>query len=136
MDTELTVDSPAAALVEASARAGLVVLPRHPVEGRLGLHLGTVVHAVLHHARCPVAVVPTGQAAVAGVHVVRRRPDGAAGRPPARLTSRTCVRLAAAEGSAQPGRCDALPRHAGTPAHRRPSRRRADAARPRDRFAD
>ncbi|WP_408648168.1 universal stress protein [Streptomyces gossypiisoli] len=88
VDTELTVDSPAAALVEASARAGLVVLPRHPVEGRLGLHLGTVVHAVLHHARCPVAVVPTGQAAVAGVHVVRRRPDGAADRPPARLTSR------------------------------------------------
>lgn len=58
VDTELIVDSPAAALVEASARAGLVVVPRHPVEGRLGLRLGTVVHAVLHHASCPVAVVP------------------------------------------------------------------------------
>ncbi len=58
VDTELIVDSPVAALVEASARAGMVVLPRHPVEGRLGLRLGTVVHAVLHHARCPVAVVP------------------------------------------------------------------------------
>ncbi|MGW0826128.1 universal stress protein [Streptomyces sp. NPDC002845] len=58
VDTELIVDSPAAALVEASARAGLMVLPRHPVEGRLGLRLGTVVHAVLHHADCPVAVVP------------------------------------------------------------------------------
>ncbi|MFF9282698.1 universal stress protein [Streptomyces griseosporeus] len=56
--TDLLVGSPAAALVEASARAGLVVLPRHPVEGRLGLRLGSVVHAVLHHAGCPVAVVP------------------------------------------------------------------------------
>ncbi|MFI6658544.1 universal stress protein [Streptomyces sp. NPDC050523] len=60
LETELTVDSPAAALVEASARARLLVLPRHPVEGRLGLPLGTVVHAVLHHASCPVAVVPVG----------------------------------------------------------------------------
>ncbi|MEV0634965.1 universal stress protein [Streptomyces sp. NPDC050619] len=60
VDTELIVDSPAAALVEASTRAGLLVLPRHPAEGRLGLHLGTVVHAVLHHAACPVAVVPVG----------------------------------------------------------------------------
>ena len=60
VDTELTIDSPAAALVEASAEAGLVVLARHPVEGRLGLPLGTVVHAVLHHAHCPVAVVPVG----------------------------------------------------------------------------
>ncbi|QOV41072.1 universal stress protein [Streptomyces ferrugineus] len=60
VDTELTVGSPAAALVEASAGAGMVVLPRHPVEGRLGLRLGTVVHAVLHHAECPVAVVPVG----------------------------------------------------------------------------
>ncbi|MFR0357162.1 universal stress protein [Streptomyces sediminimaris] len=58
LDTELTVDSPATALVQASAGAGLLVLPRHPVEGRLGLPLGTVVHTVLHHAHCPVAVVP------------------------------------------------------------------------------
>jgi nucleotide-binding universal stress UspA family protein len=36
------------------------VLPRHRVESRLGLPLGTVVHAVVHHASCPVAVVPVG----------------------------------------------------------------------------
>jgi len=59
VDTEMTTASPAAALVEASTRADLVVIPRHPIEGRLGLPLGTVVHAVLHHASCPVAVVPT-----------------------------------------------------------------------------
>ncbi|MER6977836.1 universal stress protein [Streptomyces carpinensis] len=56
--TELAVGSPASALVEASRRAGLVVLPRHPAEGGLGLPLGTVTHAVLHHAACPVAIVP------------------------------------------------------------------------------
>ncbi|MCI3273537.1 universal stress protein [Streptomyces cylindrosporus] len=60
VDAELTVDSAAAALVKVSDGAGLVVLPRHPVESRFGLPLGTVVHAVLHHARCPVAVVPVG----------------------------------------------------------------------------
>ncbi|WP_086766147.1 universal stress protein [Streptomyces bobili] len=59
IETDLVADAPAAALVEASQRAGLVVLPRHPAEGRLGLRLGSVTHAVLHHARCPVAVVPT-----------------------------------------------------------------------------
>ncbi|MFE6281167.1 universal stress protein [Streptomyces sp. NPDC057877] len=58
VDTELSIGPPAAALVEASARAALVVLPRHPPRG-LGLRLGSVVHAVLHHANCPVAVVPT-----------------------------------------------------------------------------
>ncbi|MCZ9347586.1 universal stress protein [Streptomyces sp. TRM76130] len=60
VDTELTVDAPAAAVVEASKRASLVVLPRHPAEGRLGSRLGSVTHAVLHHAACPVAIVPTG----------------------------------------------------------------------------
>ncbi|GGX97589.1 universal stress protein [Streptomyces anandii] len=56
--TELATGSPASALVEASKQAGLVVLPRHPAEGGLGLPLGTVTHAVLHHASCPVAIVP------------------------------------------------------------------------------
>jgi len=43
-------------LVEASAKARLLVLGRRPTTsvGRLG----PVAHAVLHHARCPVAVVP------------------------------------------------------------------------------
>ncbi|MFA3872959.1 universal stress protein [Streptomyces sp. MMCC 100] len=58
VETELVMDSPAAALVEASKQAGLVVLPRHPIEGRFGLPLGSVAHAVLHHASCPVAIVP------------------------------------------------------------------------------
>jgi nucleotide-binding universal stress UspA family protein len=56
--TELVAGSPASALMEASKEAALLVLPRHPAEGRLGLPLGSVTHAVLHHASCPVAIVP------------------------------------------------------------------------------
>lgn len=62
-DTDLVIGTPAAALVEASARAGLVVVSRHPPVGRFALRLGSVVHAVLHHAACPVAVVPTTRTA-------------------------------------------------------------------------
>ncbi|MEV5437489.1 universal stress protein [Streptomyces sp. NPDC052682] len=58
--TDLVLGSPSAALVAASEQAGLVVLPRHAPGGRFGLRLGTVVHAVLHHAHCPVALVPAG----------------------------------------------------------------------------
>ncbi|MFF9092935.1 universal stress protein [Streptomyces sp. NPDC014802] len=58
-DTELVIGAPAAALVDASARAGLVVVARQAPAGRFALRLGSVVHAVLHHAECPVAVLPT-----------------------------------------------------------------------------
>ena len=53
------VEGPArAALLEASADAALLVVGvRHP-HGRFGPHIGRVTHAVLHHAACPVAVVP------------------------------------------------------------------------------
>jgi nucleotide-binding universal stress UspA family protein len=52
---ELSGD-PAAVLVEETEKASLLVVGRRrhrPVSA-----LGPVVHAVLHHARCPVAVVP------------------------------------------------------------------------------
>ncbi|CAL9614959.1 universal stress protein [Streptomyces sp. enrichment culture] len=58
-ETVLAVGSAAGALVEASEGAALVVVPRHPPAGRLGMRLGSVVHALVHHALCPVAVVPT-----------------------------------------------------------------------------
>ncbi|GAA0689586.1 universal stress protein [Kitasatospora atroaurantiaca] len=48
----------AATLVEASQRAALLVIARHQPAAHFGLRLGTAVHAVLHHAHCPVAVVP------------------------------------------------------------------------------
>ncbi|WP_406375564.1 universal stress protein [Streptomyces sp. NBC_00647] len=53
--------SPAGALVDASAHADLVVVGARRPAHRLGTPLGHVVHAVLHHAHCPVAVVPYGE---------------------------------------------------------------------------
>ncbi|MCX4238726.1 universal stress protein [Streptomyces sp. NPDC020707] len=49
---------PAAALAHASSEARLVVVGRKIRASHLGTHIGPVAHAVLHHANCPVAVVP------------------------------------------------------------------------------
>ncbi|GGO41866.1 MULTISPECIES: universal stress protein [Streptomyces] len=46
------------ALVEASHTADLLVVGARRHRGHLGLQLGRVTHAVLHHSACPVAVVP------------------------------------------------------------------------------
>lgn len=48
---------PHAVLLEAAAEADLLVVGARRRHGP-GLHLGPVNHAVLHHAPCPVAVVP------------------------------------------------------------------------------
>ncbi|MET8808361.1 universal stress protein [Streptomyces sp. NPDC004546] len=45
-------------LLGASADADLLVVGARRREGHHGLQLGRVAHAVLHHAVCPVAVVP------------------------------------------------------------------------------
>ncbi|KJY27021.1 universal stress protein, partial [Streptomyces sp. NRRL S-495] len=47
----------AGAVVDASGNAALVVVGRRR-HHRLGLRLGPVAHAVIHHAQAPVAVVP------------------------------------------------------------------------------
>ncbi|GAA2361605.1 universal stress protein [Streptomyces cuspidosporus] len=53
--------NPAQALVRSSAGALLLVVGRRTAERVAERHLGPVAHAVLHHARCPVAVVPHPQ---------------------------------------------------------------------------
>ncbi|MDX3233110.1 universal stress protein [Streptomyces sp. ME19-01-6] len=53
--------APAPALVEASRAADVVVLPVHRRTARLGMQLGPVTHAVLHHSHCPVVLVPVDQ---------------------------------------------------------------------------
>ncbi|MEV3860636.1 universal stress protein [Streptomyces sp. NPDC050095] len=45
-------------LLSATEQACLVVVGRRTPEGRAGQHNGPVTHAVVHHARCPVAIVP------------------------------------------------------------------------------
>ncbi|AXI79054.1 universal stress protein [Peterkaempfera bronchialis] len=46
-------------LAEAAAQgAALLVVGRRVRTSPVGMHVGPVAHAVLHHARCPVAVVP------------------------------------------------------------------------------
>ncbi|KPI19054.1 UspA domain-containing protein [Actinobacteria bacterium OK074] len=45
-------------LLEASAGAGLLVVGARRRDVTFGLQLGRVAHGVLHHADCPVAVVP------------------------------------------------------------------------------
>ncbi|MFE0582237.1 universal stress protein [Streptomyces sp. NPDC058874] len=46
------------ALLSAASDAGLLVVGRRVRESALGARIGSVAHAVLHHAVCPVAVVP------------------------------------------------------------------------------
>ncbi|MGP3769887.1 universal stress protein [Streptomyces sp. SDT5-1] len=54
-----TVEGPARRiLIDRSAAADLLVVGARRRHGHFGLQLGRVGHAVLHHADCPVAVVP------------------------------------------------------------------------------
>lgn len=57
--TEQAVVGPAAAaLVDASRSAGLLVVGRRSRRSPVGPHLGHVAHAAIHHSPAPVAVVP------------------------------------------------------------------------------
>lgn len=54
------LESPARAVVQAAEGAGLVVVGRRRHRAALTPRLGAVVQACVHHASCPVAVVPHG----------------------------------------------------------------------------
>ncbi|CAM5567209.1 universal stress protein [Streptomyces aurantiogriseus] len=51
---------PSGIVLKAAAQAGLVVVGRRVHRPALGMRIGPVAHAVLHHAAAPVAVVPHG----------------------------------------------------------------------------
>ena len=58
---QIAVGSAPGLLIDASRRADLLVTgARRHAEGRHGMLLGPVTQALLHHAACPVAVVPLG----------------------------------------------------------------------------
>ncbi|UNO43389.1 universal stress protein [Streptomyces sp. MST-110588] len=45
-------------LIECASSAKMLVIGRRIRRSAVGAHIGPVAHAVIHHARCPVAVVP------------------------------------------------------------------------------
>jgi nucleotide-binding universal stress UspA family protein len=55
---DVRLGSAAETLVDEARQASLLVVGRHLQRPPLGLRLGPVAHAVIHHAVCPVAVIP------------------------------------------------------------------------------
>ena len=60
--TELVNGHPATELLAAAADASLLVVGSRGMSGLTGALLGSVTHAVVHHAPCPVLVVPPPRA--------------------------------------------------------------------------
>ncbi len=54
-------DHPVDALVSSAAAQDLLVVGRHGRRARFGRLLGSVSQGVLHHAACPVAIIPVDQ---------------------------------------------------------------------------
>lgn len=55
---QVVCDAPAHALIATSDEADLVVLAAHRRHARFGANLGHVTHALLHHCKAPVLLIP------------------------------------------------------------------------------
>ncbi|MEW1923021.1 universal stress protein [Streptomyces sp. NPDC088360] len=55
---EITEGHPRTVLLDASRTADLLVAGARHRKGHIGMQLGPINHALLHHAACPVAIVP------------------------------------------------------------------------------
>jgi nucleotide-binding universal stress UspA family protein len=64
ISSELVNGHPATELLAAAADATLLVVGTRGTSGIAGTLLGSVAHAAVHHANCPVLVVPEGWSAV------------------------------------------------------------------------
>lgn len=58
VDTLLEIGSPAYALVDAAKGAAMLVVGSRGHGGFVGLLLGSVSSACVHHAHCPIVVIP------------------------------------------------------------------------------
>ncbi|MFE6867541.1 universal stress protein [Kitasatospora sp. NPDC057692] len=58
VSTEVLMGHAGITLVDAAAGTGLLVIGARRHHRPMGAHLGPVAHAVIHHATCPLAVVP------------------------------------------------------------------------------
>lgn len=60
-DIRVLTESIGQALIEETCDGDLLVVGGHRhIDGRPGMEVGPAVHALLHHAECPVVVVPIG----------------------------------------------------------------------------
>lgn len=57
VDEVVVLDRPVSALFERASKAALLVVGRHGREGGAEATLGSVCHAVLHYAPCPVMII-------------------------------------------------------------------------------
>lgn len=57
IDAQVTVGRASEQLLETGSEAGLIVVGRRIRRSSIGVHIGPITHAILHHATAPVAVI-------------------------------------------------------------------------------
>jgi nucleotide-binding universal stress UspA family protein len=70
--TEVVGDKPAHALLERSEGARLLVVGSHHHNAAHRMLRGSISHATLYHAECPVAIVPAGRAVLGKLSTARQ----------------------------------------------------------------